>query len=89
MNTLILETRSIRFEPPADFYNPNLTIVTHKTAPKLSDQISVKQRSLSALLNSKRVPNSENKDPNYLNNLGQFENALSPAVSKNAPLKQH
>lgn len=39
LNSLVCETNKVRYEPPFDFYNPDLTIVTHKTAPKLAEQI--------------------------------------------------
>lgn len=55
LTSLVYDIKQVRYEPPADFYNPNLTIVTHKTAPRLNEQIKVKRRSLSSLLNSKKI----------------------------------
>ena len=62
LNSLICQTKKVRYEPPADFYNPDLTIVTYKTAPKLSEQLAVKRRPLSSLLNSKKVDPSHDKE---------------------------
>lgn len=50
LNSLVYEQTRVRFEPPADFYNPNLTIATHKTAPLLHEQIAVKRKDLQTLL---------------------------------------
>lgn len=33
LDALVCKTNQVRYEPPHDFYNPMLTIVTHKTAP--------------------------------------------------------
>ena len=54
MTRLVFEQQQQRFEPPADFYNPNLLIATHKTAPRIPAMQSVKRKSLESLLNSKK-----------------------------------
>lgn len=37
LDSLVFDMKQVRYEPPMDFYNPNLTIVTHKTKPYLAD----------------------------------------------------
>jgi hypothetical protein len=66
-NSLVFEHTIARFEPPADFYNPNLLIATHKTAPNLQKQLAVKRRPLSSLLNSKKTDPRVSKNSNFLN----------------------
>lgn len=89
LEALVCQTRQVRYEPPHDFYNPALTIVTHKTAPKLHEQAAVKRRSLVSLLNSRKTDPQSDKEARFLNNLDKFEKGMEQKVSKNAPLKTY
>lgn len=73
LNSLVYEQNLVRFEPPIDFYNPALIISTHKTAPRLHEQIAVKRRSLTSLLKSKKTDPRHDKNARFLNNLGPYE----------------
>lgn len=83
------KTNQVRYEPPHDFYNPMLTIVTHKTAPKLHEQTAVKRRSLVSLLNSKKTDPQKDKEVRFLNTLDKFERGMEQKVNSNAPLKTY
>ena len=83
------DTKWCRFEPSDDLLNPYLWIITHKTRPILSELLdpNVKRRSLSALLNSKKVDPLIDSDPSFMNNLHNFEKTHTQMVSNRAPNK--
>lgn len=76
LNSLVFEQTRVRYEPPADFYNPNLTIATHKTAPKLHEQVAVKTKDLQTLLTSKKTDPRNDKNAAFLNNLEAYEKTV-------------
>ena len=75
MKTLMSETKWCRFEPSDDLLNPYLQIVTHKNRPVLAEVLNPNRirRSLSALLNSKKVDPLIDDDPSFINTLENFE----------------
>ena len=88
-DSIIQTTTLVQFDSKLNYYNPNLYIVTHKTAPALNDvKKSKRMQNLTAYLNAKKNPVTETESPTNLN-LSIAEESFKGKVSRAAPTKNY
>ena len=90
-DTLMSRTYQMEYKPSDDPINPFVQIVEHKLRPRL-EEVHLRnryRRTLSALLASKPLPDTQVKTHGVLNTLHRYENGLQGKVSLAAPTKDH
>ena len=90
-DTLMTRTYQMEYKPSDDPINPFVQVVEHKLRPRL-EEVHLRnryRRTLSALLNSKPIPETQDKTHAVLNTLHRYENGLQGKVSLAAPTKEH
>lgn len=90
-DTLMSRTYQMEYKPSDDPINPFVHVVEHKLRPRL-EEVHLRnryRRTLSALLRSKPIADTHDKNHSVLNTLHRYENGLQGKVSQAAPTKEH